>query len=89
MVAAIVPFAMSELFSRAQLAVGLAIAILLDALIVRPVLLPAAVELLGRWRWWPTKPRERPRPDIPMPPTGKDWRVAGHEVPVPTGGSAE
>ena len=86
MVAAIVPFAMSGLFNL-RLTVGLAIAILLDALIVRPVLLPAAVQLLGRRGWWPTRPRDRPPPDVPAPPSGKDWRVAEHEIPVPAGGS--
>jgi RND superfamily putative drug exporter len=85
MVAAIVPFAMSGLFNL-RLTVGLAIAILLDALIVRPVLLPAAVQLLGSRGWWPTRPRERPTPDIPVPLSGKDWRVAEHEIPVPAGG---
>ena len=78
---AIVPFAMSGLFNL-RLTVGLAIAILLDALIVRPVILPAAVQLLGSRAWWPTKPRERPRADVPPPPSGKDWRVAEHEIPV-------
>ena len=87
MVAAIVPFATSGLFNL-RLTVGLAIAILLDALVVRPVLLPAVVQLLGRRAWWTTKPRSgMPRGgDIPTPPSGKDWRVAGHEIPVPVGG---
>jgi RND superfamily putative drug exporter len=31
---------------------GLAVAVLLDALVVRCVLLPAVLELLGRWTWW-------------------------------------
>ena len=53
MVAAVIPFAMSDLFNL-TLTIGLAIAVLLDALIVRPVLLPAAVELLGRRAWWPS-----------------------------------
>jgi putative drug exporter of the RND superfamily len=88
MIAAIVPFSMSGLFNL-RLTIGLAIAILLDALIVRPVILPAAVELLGRRAWWPTKPRERPPADVPAPPSGKDWRVAEHEIPVPAGGSPE
>ena len=80
MVAAIVPFTMSGLFNL-RLTVGLAIAILLDALVVRPVLLPAAIQLLGRRAWWPTKPRAGvPRDgNLPAPPSGKDWRVAEHE----------
>jgi putative drug exporter of the RND superfamily len=83
MVAAIVPFAMSGLFNL-RLTVGLAIAILLDALVVRPVLLPAAVQLLGRRGWWPTKPRDgiAQNGDVPPPASGKDWRVAEHQIPV-------
>ena len=43
---------------------ALAIAILLDALIVRPVLLPAAVEVLGRRGWWPTSRSAPPPPAV-------------------------
>jgi putative drug exporter of the RND superfamily len=35
-----------------QMGVGLAAAVLLDATIVRAVLLPAAMTLLGKWNWW-------------------------------------
>jgi RND superfamily putative drug exporter len=35
-----------------QLGVGLAVAILLDATIIRAVLLPAAMKLLGDWNWY-------------------------------------
>jgi putative drug exporter of the RND superfamily len=77
MLAAIVPFAMSGLFNL-KLTIGLAIAILIDALIVRPVLLPAAVELLGRRIWWPTS-RSAPYPS--EPPHGPD--ANGHpQIPA-------
>lgn len=33
--------------------VGLAVGILLDTFVVRTVLVPSTVELLGRWNWWP------------------------------------
>jgi RND superfamily putative drug exporter len=33
-----------------------ALAIILDALLVRPVLVPAFMRLLGRWNWWAPKP---------------------------------
>lgn len=39
-------------------ATGMAVGILLDATLVRAVLVPALVSLLGRWNWWPS---ERPR----------------------------
>jgi putative drug exporter of the RND superfamily len=38
--------------------------VLLDALIVRPVLLPAAVEILGRAGWWPSRNAPHP-PETP------------------------
>ena len=56
MIAAAVPFAFSDIINVRQFGVGIAIAAALDALIVRPVLLPAAVHLLGRRSWWPTAP---------------------------------
>ena len=56
MVAAALPFMFSDLINVRQFGVGLAIAVVLDALVVRPVLLPAAVHLLGRRSWWPTTP---------------------------------
>jgi RND superfamily putative drug exporter len=48
MVAAAVPFAFSDLINVRQFGLGIAIAVALDAVIVRPVLLPAAAELLAR-----------------------------------------
>jgi len=64
MIAALIPFATTDLLTVRELGVGLAVAVAIDAFVVRPVLLPAAVELLGRWSWWPTRSGEAqgPRP---------------------------
>jgi RND superfamily putative drug exporter len=35
-----------------QIGVGLAVAVLIDATIVRCLLVPATMTLLGRWNWW-------------------------------------
>jgi RND superfamily putative drug exporter len=35
-----------------QMGFGVAVALLLDATIVRSVLLPSAMRLLGRWNWY-------------------------------------
>jgi uncharacterized membrane protein YdfJ with MMPL/SSD domain len=43
--------ALSMLFFK-QFGVGLAVAILIDATIVRGVLLPASMKLLGEWNWY-------------------------------------
>ncbi|MCT7659258.1 MMPL family transporter [Mycobacterium deserti] len=49
--------------------VGLTLAILLDATVIRIVLLPASMTLLGRWNWWgprSSRPPRRGRIDIPL-----------------------
>src|SRR5207237_3935596 len=35
-----------------QLGLGLAVAVLVDATLIRSVLLPATMTLLGEWNWW-------------------------------------
>ena len=35
-----------------QMGFGLAVAVLIDATLVRSVLVPAAMTLLGRWNWY-------------------------------------
>jgi len=42
-----------------QLGLGNAVAILVDATIVRLVLVPASMELLGKWNWWLPEPLAR------------------------------
>jgi putative drug exporter of the RND superfamily len=55
MVAALIPFSMTDLVDIREFGIGVAVAVLLDILILRPVLLPAAEALLGRFGWWPTR----------------------------------
>jgi len=38
--------------SMKEIGTGLAVAVLLDATVVRAVLLPASMKLLGEWNWW-------------------------------------
>src|SRR3989337_3891536 len=45
-------FARGDLVMFQQVGFGVAVALLLDATIVRSVLLPAAMKLLGDWNWW-------------------------------------
>ena len=45
-------FVTLELMFIKQLGLGLAVAVFLDATIVRSVLLPATMRLLGDWNWW-------------------------------------
>jgi RND superfamily putative drug exporter len=52
--------------------IGLAVAIFLDATVVRMVLVPAVMQLLGKWNWWIPNWLERalPRIDVEPRPVG-------------------
>jgi putative drug exporter of the RND superfamily len=43
-----------------ELGLGLAIAIGLDATLIRSLLVPATMRVLGDWNWWPSGRRRRP-----------------------------
>ena len=45
-------FAMGDLVMFQQMGFGIAVALLIDATIIRSVLLPAAMRLLGEWSWY-------------------------------------
>jgi len=45
-----------------QLAGGIAVGVLLDTFLVRTLLVPSVVALLGRWNWWPSHLARAPRP---------------------------
>jgi RND superfamily putative drug exporter len=51
------------------LATGLAAGILIDATVIRALLVPAVVSLFGRWNWWlPTLPARLLRVEPSLPP---------------------
>ena len=52
MVAVFAVFVTLELAIIKQLGFGLAVAVFLDATLIRSVLLPASMRLLGDWNWW-------------------------------------
>jgi RND superfamily putative drug exporter len=52
MVAVFAIFATLTFIDFKEMGLGLAVAILIDATIVRAVLLPATMKLLGRWNWY-------------------------------------
>ncbi len=51
-VAVFAGFAMGDLVAFQQMGFGVAVALLIDATIIRSVLLPATMRLLGRWNWY-------------------------------------
>jgi uncharacterized membrane protein YdfJ with MMPL/SSD domain len=52
MVAVFAIFGTLQLIMMKQLGVGLGIAVLIDATVIRGVLLPASMKLLGEWNWY-------------------------------------
>lgn len=52
-------FAAGETLTIKQLGVGLALAVIVDATIVRTLLVPATMKLLGEWNWWAPAPLRR------------------------------
>ena len=56
---AIGAFATSEIIFIKELGIGTALAVLIDATIIRALLVPSLMELLGRWNWWAPRPLQR------------------------------
>jgi uncharacterized membrane protein YdfJ with MMPL/SSD domain len=56
---AIGAFATSQIIFIKQNGVGTALAVLIDASIVRALLVPSLMELLGKWNWWAPAPLRR------------------------------
>jgi putative drug exporter of the RND superfamily len=75
MVAAFSGFVAGRIVGLQEFGIGLAVAIFLDATLVRAVLVPSLMALFGRYNWWlpaslarvvrvPASPLERPRPAL-------------------------
>jgi RND superfamily putative drug exporter len=62
-------FAFARVLAMQLMGFGLAVAVLLDATVIRMVLVPAFMQAMGRWNWWPGVKRIRPkgRPSAEMP----------------------
>ncbi|HEX3750252.1 MAG TPA: MMPL family transporter [Streptosporangiaceae bacterium] len=89
MVVVFASFVLGADVSVKQIGLGLAVAVLVDATVVRLVLVPAIMELLGRANWWlpgwlarilPRSPAPEPEPAELEPPAG----VAGVAPAVAT-----
>ena len=66
-------FAFARVLVMQFLGFGLAVAVLLDATIIRMVLVPAFMHLMGRWNWWPGGRRRTGRTSSASE-TGRDLR---------------
>jgi uncharacterized membrane protein YdfJ with MMPL/SSD domain len=56
---AIGAFVTSQIIFIKELGLGTAIAVLIDATIIRALLVPALMQLLGKWNWWAPGPLTR------------------------------
>jgi RND superfamily putative drug exporter len=76
-------FAAGELLTIKEVGLGMAIAVVLDATVVRMLLVPATMKLMGRWNWWapPALRRLHDRFGLaehpPEPPRGSDQERVG------------
>lgn len=61
-------FVTADVLELQQFGVALSVAIALDAVVVRMILVPAFMKLFGRWNWWPgTTTAKTPREPEPEP----------------------
>ncbi len=60
-------FAFSRVLPAKLLGFGLAVAVFLDATIIRMVLVPAIMHVAGRWNWWPGVRAPEPEPSVTAP----------------------
>ena len=56
---AIGAFVTSKLVFIKELGLGIALAVLIDAFVIRALLVPSLMALLGRWNWWAPGPLRR------------------------------
>ena len=78
MVAVFLGFATEADLVVKMLGLGLAVAVGLDATLVRLVLVPATMTLLGRWNWWfPRFTGRRPNPPAARPTSVEEPATAG------------
>ena len=68
-------FALAEVITIKAIGVGMAIAVAVDATIIRILLVPATMRLMGRWNWWAPGFLQRPgRPGGLQPHRGRRGR---------------
>jgi RND superfamily putative drug exporter len=59
MIAVFAAFALADIVIIKSIGLGMALAVAIDALVVRTLLVPATMRLLGNWNWWAPAPLAR------------------------------
>lgn len=75
-------FVATGVVSVREIGLGGAVAISLDVTLIRLVLVPALMTLLGRWNWWWPMWLDRILPSATMPSRINDGAAAGHSVSI-------
>jgi uncharacterized membrane protein YdfJ with MMPL/SSD domain len=83
-------FVLTGVPSIKQIGLGNAVAIAIDATLVRLILVPATMELLGKWNWYLPRWLERVLPDTSFEDLSPGTAVAGAPAPAasPAGAGA-
>jgi RND superfamily putative drug exporter len=69
---AIGAFATSQIIFIKENGIGTALAVLIDASLIRALLVPSLMELLGDWNWWAPKPLRRLHDRFGLSDTGPE-----------------
>ena len=94
MVAVFAIFGTLRLVMMKQLGVGLGVAVLIDATLIRGVMLPTAMKLLGEWDWYmprwlewvpslAAEPQQEQKPPLRPLPALEPLQLRDGDVPVP------
>jgi uncharacterized membrane protein YdfJ with MMPL/SSD domain len=83
MVVVFLSFVLGANVSVKQVGLGLAVAVAIDATLVRLVLVPAVMELLGKANWWLPRPLARILPASPAGPRSGNEPLAADGETVP------
>jgi uncharacterized membrane protein YdfJ with MMPL/SSD domain len=65
-------FATSQIIFIKENFIGVALAVLIDASLIRALLVPSLMELLGKWNWWAPKPLRRLHERFGLSETGPE-----------------
>ncbi|GAB2883454.1 MMPL family transporter [Streptomyces mayteni] len=74
-------FSATSLFLM-TLGIGLTLSVVLDATVVRSIIVPAAMQLLGRANWWPGRPERRDEPAGPAEAPGPTRPAEAESEPI-------
>lgn len=76
MIAVFGSFALTRVLVIKELGFGLAVAVFLDTTLVRIVLVPATMKLMGRWNWWMPRLLDRLVPEVEEGEPGPAHKLA-------------